>query len=251
MKHIGENDLVLLYYGELSDHGEAIAHLEGCPECRAEYERLKDVLAAVDSVPAPDWSASHTDELWIGLRPQLATLRPATRVSFTPVRRWALAASIAACLLAAFMLGRFWPRPQVETASAPAGNVRERILLVAVGDHLERSQMMLVDLVNTQGNGTVDLSSEQARAQDLVAGNRLYRQTATREGDAAVADVLDRLERILLAIAHGPSQMPAKEFEELRKSIESQGIILKVRLIGAKARQVECPPARDTLRPSV
>jgi hypothetical protein len=250
MSHVSENDLVLLYYGELPDHGEAVSHLEQCAQCQAEYERLKRVLTTVGSVPVPEWSVDRTDALWAELRPRLESRTITSRGTLIPARRWAVAAAIAAGLLAAFALGRFWPRPQFETASAPGG-VRERILLVAVGDHLERSQMMLVELVNSQGNGTVDIASEQVRAQDLVADNRLYRQTAARDGDAAVADVLDQLERLLLEIAHGPSQMPSQKFEALRRNIEAQGIIMKVRLVGAKARQSERPPARGSLQPSI
>ena len=251
MTHLHDDELVLLYYGEHPEHVGALEHLELCGQCREQYEQLKNFLSAMDSVPVPEWSANHSDALWMRLRPRLGVAQPKQRVTVVPLRRWALAAAIAACLLAAFMLGRYWPSPTLKTAAVPPGGVRERILLVAVGDHLERSQMMLVDLVNSQGNGTVDLTSEQTRAQELVVDNRLYRQTAVRDGDHAIADVLDQLERVLLAIAHSPSQMPSREFEELRQNIEGQGIILKVRLIGARARQLEQPSARDTLRPAI
>ena len=251
MSHVSENDLVLLYYGELPDHGKAAGHLEKCAQCRAEYERLKSFLATVGSLQVPEWPEHHIDAFWNRLRPRLEIRPEKPRVILMPARRWAMAAAVAAGLLIAFLLGRYWSRPQFETATVPGGSIRERILLVAVGDHLERSQMMLLELVNAQGNGMVDIASEQVRAQDLVADNRLYRQTAARDGDAAVAGVLDQLERILLEIAHGPSQMPSQKFEALRRSIEAQGIILKVRLVGARARQFDRPPVRDSIRPSI
>jgi hypothetical protein len=251
MNHLNENDIVLLYYGESANHGEAVLHLEQCEQCRAEYDRVKDLLETVGSVPVPDLSAEQIDALWTRLRPQLETRSKFTRVSWIPGRRWAIAAGIAAGLLAAFMLGRFWPHTPLQEAAAPGANVKERILLVAVGDHLERSQMMLVELVNAKGDSTVDIGSVQARAEDLVAGNRLYRQTAAREGNVGVADVLDELERVLLTIAHSPSEMSSQQFEALRRNIESQGIILKVRIIGAKARESERPPMVDSLRPTI
>lgn len=251
MKHLNEDDLILLYYGELTDHGDSVAHLDACEQCRSEYDRLKATLAALDSAGVPDWTVSQADGMWQRLRPRLMTAPQVIRVGPSQGRRWAIAAAMAACLMAAFMLGRYWPRPDLETASAPAGNVRERILLVAVGDHLERSQVMLVDLVNSQGNGTIDMTADQARAQDLISGNRLYRHTAEREGDLAVADVLDQLERILVEIANGPSQLTARQFEQLRKTIESQGIILKVRLVGARARQFEHAPGRKSVEPTI
>lgn len=251
MNHLNENDIVLLYYGESTNHGEAALHLEQCAQCRAEYDRVKDLLETVGSVPVPNLSTEQVDALWTRLRPQLEPRSIATRVTWIPARRWAIAAGIAAALLAAFMLGRFWPHTPQPVASAPEGNVKERILLVAVGDHLERSQMMLVELVNAKGDSTVDIASAQARAEDLVTGNRLYRQTAAREGNVAVADVLDELERVLLKIAHSPTEMSSQQFAALRGDIESEGIILKVRIVGAKARESERPPAADTLRPSI
>ncbi len=251
MNHVREDDLVLLYYGELADHGSAVAHIEECEQCRTEYDRLKATLALLDSSALTGWTADEADAAWTRLRPRLESLPKAIQIGLSPRRRWAIAAAIAACLMAAFMLGRHWPQPKLETVSATDGKVRERILLVAIGDHLERSQVMLVDLVNSSGNGTVDLSADQARAEDLIAGNRLYRQTAEREGDLAVAEVLDELERILVEIANGPSQMTARQFEQLRKTIESQGIILKVRVVGAKARQFELAPGRQSTESAI
>jgi hypothetical protein len=89
-----------------------------------------------------------------------------------------------------------------------AAERRERILIVAVGEHLGHSERMLVELSNampaTPGQKQVNISSEQRRAEDLLQENRLYRQTALQEGDTGLADTLDELERVLLDVAHSP-----------------------------------------------
>ena len=48
--HLTEDDLVLHYYGEMTDREEtdAIAHLRNCAPCHDSYRRLQRVLAAVD-----------------------------------------------------------------------------------------------------------------------------------------------------------------------------------------------------------
>jgi CTP:molybdopterin cytidylyltransferase MocA len=137
--------------------------------------------------------------------------------------------------------GRLWPWNQTRVAARPiSAQVRERILLVAVGDHLDRSQMVLLELVNSKPQGDqVDISEEQQRAQDLIASNRLYRQTASRSGDPGVATVLDELERVLLEVAHSPSRLSTQEFEELRQRVEAQGILFKVRVIDSRLQQEE------------
>ena len=87
---------------------------------------------------------------------------------------------MAALLIAAFLAGRVSQRQQA--VAGLSGPVRERIMLVAVGEHLEQSQMILVELMNSEPKGPVDISEEQLRAQDLIGENRLYRQAALKSG---------------------------------------------------------------------
>jgi hypothetical protein len=113
------------------------------------------------------------------------------------------------------------------------------VLLVAVGDHLERSQMVLVELANAgaPAAGRLDISYEQQAAEDLLESNRLYRQTAATNGDVATADLLEELERVLLEVAHSPSEVSARQLEELRKQIEERGILFKVKIFGSRLEQ--------------
>ena len=113
----------------------------------------------------------------------------------------------------------------------------ERIILVTVGEHLERSQMLLVEIMNADGKGPTDLSTEQQQARDLLDANRLYRQSAQRTGDPAITRTLDELERVLVEVANGPSEVSDQELNSLRKQIESQGLLFKIRVIGSKVRQ--------------
>jgi hypothetical protein len=117
--------------------------------------------------------------------------------------------------------------------------VRERVLLVAVGDHLERSRMVLVELANAgaPAAGRLDISYEQKTAEDLLESNRLYRQTAATNGDVATAALLEELERVLLEIAHSPSEVSARQLEELRRQIEDRGILFKVKVFGSRVEQ--------------
>lgn len=249
MKHPSEEQLVLLYYGELENRAAAEEHLAACAPCRQAYESLADTLAGIQPAPVPERGEDYGARVWQRLRPRLAesAARPSGSGFWQwifPPRRWALAASMAVLVLAAFLAGRFWPahRTEIEAARPPAPQVRERILLVAVGDHLERSQMVLLELVNSKPERQMDISEEQQRAQDLIASNRLYRQAAARTGDARVADVLDELERVLMEIAHSPSRLSSREFEELRQRVEAQGILFKVRIIDSQVREKTASP---------
>jgi hypothetical protein len=144
----------------------------------------------------------------------------------------------------AFLAGHKWQKapPARQIAGRQSGNdsgIRERVLLVAVGDHLERSQMVLVELANAgaPAAGRLDISYEQQAAEDLLESNRLYRQTAATNGDVATADLLEELERVLLEVAHSPSEVSARQLEELRKQIEDRGILFKVKIFGSRVEQ--------------
>lgn len=232
MRHLGEDDLVLVHYCDEAAPPAAQAHLEACAECRAALEAIRRDLAAVEA-PVPERAASYESDLWRRLQPQLAGRR---RGRVSPFTRFWVPLAVAASLLVAFAIGRSTGRPG--PAPLPEAT-RERILLVAVGDHLEKSQMLLVELVNTSAEGHVDLAAEQEWAQSLVADNRLYRQTLARAGDVGVASVLEELERVLMDVAHQPSPASAEDLEELRRRIEGRGILFKVRVLGSQVREKE------------
>jgi hypothetical protein len=162
-----------------------------------------------------------------------------------PLRRrgWApLAgfAALAAALVFAFWLGRQFP----EHDPALSADVRERILLVAVGDHLDRSQMVLLELANAPADQPFDARAQQVSAGDLVSANRLYRQTAERAGDTALEAVLEELERVLVEVAAGPDTLGQDDLAELQRRIEARGLLFKVRVVGSqvRARQQASPP---------
>jgi predicted anti-sigma-YlaC factor YlaD len=258
MRHATEEQLVAHRFG-YAEPGESAAmdaHLRDCEACRDALAAIDLTLAAAAQTAVPERSESYGAEVWARIQPRLER-RPSWREWMAAAFSWqrmALAGGLASLVLAAFVAGRSWnaptttapaakPAPAAETAQAP--DVRQDVLLVAVGDHLERSQMALVELVNTANAPRVDISTEQARARDLVFENRLFRQTAEETGDEAVASVLDDLERVLVEVANSPAELSRSDFEQVRHRIESQGIIFKVRVLGERVRDRESRPAAD------
>ena len=232
MSHPSPDDLVLHYYGEASDPAAVDAHLAACPECRAAYESLRTTLTAVGADEAPARGADYGAQVWQRLEPMLG---PARSRTFAP-RRLLWTGALAASLMAAFLLGRYMARGPGEGTSGP---VRERILLLAVGDHLDRSQVVLLELLNADPLASRDVTAERISAGELLSANRLYRQAAVRSGDAGVASVLEELERVLIEVANGPSELAPQDLAALRRRIESQGVLFRVRVIGSQIRERE------------
>jgi hypothetical protein len=241
MKHLSEQEMVMYFYGESGR--KTRAHLTECEHCQRELRAIQDLLRRVEAPSVPERPADYGLQVWNSIRARLP--EPQARARFAwllPPQRWAIAGATIALMLAAFIAGRYWSKPSPTSTTTqvverqPAENVRERILLVAVGDHLERSQMVLLELVNATPGKDLDISSEQQQIEELISANRLYRQTAAGAGKPAMADVLDELERVLLDIAHRPSAIGSAELRQIQQRIESQGILFKVRVVGSRAR---------------
>lgn len=231
--HPGPEDLLLVHYGEGLPDGRR-EHVFGCAECQRALAELRSDLAALEELPAPEPDAGFEARVFAAVRPALrdtARARPlAARVA-----PWL---AMAAVMVLAFLAGREFPRsPSSPTAtSTPApSEVRERVLLVAVGQHLDRTRLVLVEVMNASAEDTLP----RDRAGELVASSRLYRQTAVAAGEPAVAGVLDELERVLVEIAHAPDGAPADELKSIQDRIRSRGLLLKVRVVSEGVRRRE------------
>jgi hypothetical protein len=229
MNHLSDDRLSLLYYGEEA----ADAHFEECPECRERYDSLRRVLAAVE-MPVPERGAAYGSEVWSRVEPHIGERHMGER----PWRFLARAAAALVLLLGgAFEAGRLY-QVRRQPAQVLDSGTAERVLLAAVGDYLERSQIVLIELANADPNAARDISLDQERARDLVAENRLYRQTAERTGQAGIASLLEELERVLLEIEHAPSTMPPEELKQLRHRLRDDGILFKMRVVGANVEEL-------------
>ncbi len=259
--HLSEDALVLHYYADTEPdlRPSVEAHLAACEECRAALTRLTQVLALVEShvdTPAPD---GFERVMWARVQEQLPASRAAGWRRWLLPRSLTLAGAAAVLVLAAFVAGRWssgppgppgpgapvTPADPSATPSAAPGSAPDRVLLVAVGEHLDRSQMVLVELLNQEPGAGIGPAGDRERAADLVAANRLIRQSADLAGEAAVSGVLDDLERVLIEIANGSDETSAEELQQLRTRIESRGILFRMRVITSDVRE------RQQYRPGV
>jgi putative zinc finger protein len=257
-QHISDEDLLLDYYGETTPEQRALmrAHVESCAECRTMDRQLRAVLALVDSEPMPEAPPGFEREMWSRLEPDVVSacrrtaavrLKPETAWSFE-FPRWALAASVAALAVGSFALGRVWDTPTTLPTIADSTATRElgeRMLRSEVEEHLERSQRVLVELVNGDDSAPVLLASDRERAADLVAAGRLYRRSAEQMGDGDTRDLLEDVERVLVEIANGPDVESSNNLSDVRARITDQDLIFRLRVMTA-AMQARERRARPT-----
>jgi hypothetical protein len=255
--HYSEDDLTLYYYGEGRRRAKVERHLAECAACSATYREIAGTLAMVAPPKPPERGDQYGLEVWQRIRHQLP---PQDGPWWNAWLRWnhlALAGAAAVLVLAAFVAGRVSLRPSSGHApattaqTAPGGNtadMRDRILLTSVADHLDRSERVLTDIMNAPDRG--DISAEQRWAEDLLTTSRLYRQNAIDAGEQSVATVLDELERNLLEIVHSPSPISAADLEQIRRRIDAAALLFKVRVLGDELRQRESAPA-DAASPRI
>jgi len=237
--HLTEEQLVLHYYGDAENAAGVESHLAACVVCREEYASLQRLLNSVDSVPVPERGAEYGEQVWLKVSGELGLNRKRSWRAWLgglwseALPRWAVAGGVTVLIALAFLAGRWTVRPttpQEQAAGSHAGS--ERVLLDALGEHLDRSQMTLVALANS-GDGETGLGRGQA--EDLLKENRLYRQAALRSGDESAAAVLDDLERVLTEVANAPSG----ELDSVRERMVQQDLLFKIRVLRSQVIQKE------------
>jgi hypothetical protein len=238
--HPSEDELVLLFYGDTTKDDEArlTAHLDTCVTCQPVWQEITATLNAVDAAAVPEPPADFERVMWARVQRALeGTAAPQPR--WWAPRYWMPAAALAAVFVAMFMIGRFWPVASVLTpqVTAGAGSQPERALLVAMDDHLERSELLLVEVMNAPETDAVRAGFERETADDLLSSSRLYRQTATQTGNVQLAAMLEDLERVLVEIARAPRELKREDLDALRTRIEQDDLIFKVRVVTDEIRE--------------
>jgi hypothetical protein len=251
--HATEEELILHYYGETPADARVETHLAQCAHCRQGLDELRHVLSLVDAQHLPEPLEGLEQRVWTRIQPEIAGGKTGWFSRSFLGRgdlggaRWVFAGgAVAALVVAAFVAGRVSKPDVASPAAVPqvattrtGTDAAGRLMNVAVGDHLDESQMVLLELLNGNTSDPRSIEDEQVRARELVADNRLYRHTAVRVGDEGMREVLDALERVLLEIANAPPDVSARELEALRADIEQRGILFRVRVVASEMRARE------------
>lgn len=235
MNHLSDDELIDTYYGESPSAGNS--HLQVCRQCSGRYAELKQSLDAIRPPAAPERTAEYGERVWETLRPRLIPYekRPASWLAWRRWRAAALAVSCAMLLVAAFLGGRYMERITTKRANvAGSPQTAQRVILVVLTDHLDRTERLLVELEHADSPDQRENVRLQSEARELLASNRLYRATASNAGDPALAGALDRLQGVLAEIANDPS-LTAEDITRVRKDMNTEGILFEIRVLLARS----------------
>jgi hypothetical protein len=216
--HLTDEQMFHYLYGDLLETEKE--HLESCGVCQSEIESFRRTLDHLAQWSAPPRSADYGNFVWRRLITQIAAPRKPLW-SRPVVLGWF---SLVATGLAAVLIVLI---PHHQSGANPSSPVRrvpvsERLLQVAVQDHVRRASSLFAKLENQPGTGTANQSeraSEWEAISNLIAENRLYRQTAEQEDDRHAVQLLTDLETALVTLKHISGRPSAAEVQDLKKRL--------------------------------
>ena len=257
MKHITDEDLTLLFYGEHDDPELAVMVAES-EELSARYDALCAELKLVDAYQPPQRGDEYGAEVWQRIESQLGAPRVGAFRRETKAGgrlsdwlaslvqpRFSLAGALSIVLVAAlaFTLGRNGGQEAINNPIAPAGTTpamamadidSSRLLTHSVSTHLEHVNLVLTQFVNTSETS----SNETEYATDMLVANRLYRQAAVQQGNHKLAAFLADLEPLLIELAYQAQSGSPATRERMQQEVKD-GLLFRVRVMNKQLNKPE------------
>jgi hypothetical protein len=260
MRHLNEEELIEHYY---KANKGADLHLAACADCAEAYAALQSDLAAMEFPTPPARDAAYGEYVWASISSSLLRYEPRKRswLNLELMRGLSYTTAGALLLACAFYAGRMWEhkQPQTTVASNPAPAWRpavapaqpsqpllpppqpRQLVVVVLGDHLERSEQLLVELKHADAGSAELISPLRDEARSLLTANRICRQKARASDDPALAAALDRLNRLLTELANQKGGLDAAAIARLQDEMNADGLLFEVRVL--RSRIPDQPPS--------
>ena len=234
MTHLTDEQLIEHCLGEGGSRVVVETHLRICSRCEQAYEEISNAMGVRAPEP-PARERAYGERVWQSIRGELLPYAAKPKRSSFSWPKFALAAACIFGLAAAFIGGSLWERArrQPSEAANPAQQ-KERVVLVILGDHLDRSERLLVQLNHAGADqGGMD-SALQAEARQLLPDNRLYRQAVSAEGDPMMTAALEHLERVLLELANTPERLNSSSIARIERAMNTDSLLFQIRVLRAR-----------------
>ena len=243
MKHLSEEQLIEYGYGE-GDKVLIEEHFAVCRECDKAYAALQADLVEITLPDPPQRAQSYGQYVWERLQHQLPIYEKPHRnwLGWGLWRSLSYAAAAALLLTSAFVGGHLWERNQADTSTKnhaapapPAGShPPQRVVVVVLSDHLDRSERLLLELKHADADSTEMVSPLRDEARSLLDANRICRQKAKQDEDPALTGALDHLDRLLTELANQPGGLNKATITRLQDEINKDGLLFEVRVLRSR-----------------
>jgi hypothetical protein len=236
MTHLNTEELIAHLYGD----DDKPKHLEDCAACARAFAALKSDMAEMSFPEPPERDASYGARKWASLAPLLVSYQAPRKTWLGGGLRRGFSFALACALLiaCAFLGGRFWERKQTHpiasnqkplplSESAPT----ERIVVVVLSDHLDRSERLLMELKHANVDSTALASPLRDEARTLLVANRICWQKAGSGDDPRLAAALERLNHLLEELANQSESSNPATLTRLQHDANVDGLLFEVRVL--------------------
>jgi hypothetical protein len=238
MNHLTEEQLVAHYFADDANRVVAETHLRICSRCERVYEEISKALAVRAPEP-PAREPGYGKLLWHSIQAPLRPY-PAVKRRYFSWPRFALASACLLALAAAFLAGSLWRSSRIHPPEAvnPA-QAKERVVLLILDDHLDRSERLLVELNHAGANAGDPDDALQAEARQLLPDNRLYRRAVSASSDPSMSGALDHLENVLLEISNSPDKLKSADLTRIEQEMNTDSLLFQIRVLRARTSRPE------------
>jgi hypothetical protein len=257
MEHLSPEGLVAMYYNDEAPEATKSAqnHVAECADCAAAYRSLENDLKALGTVEAPERGEDYGERMWQRVAAELpAAGGAAATLGFhstvlKPASKWrswmwmglSYAAGCAVLATAAFYVGTVWEHQQHLKREAardalrkPGAPEKPRVVVVVLGDHLDRSERLLVELKHADADNQELVRPLRDEARGLLAANHVFREDADKSGDEDLSQALDKLDKLLREIANEPGGLNKASLERLQQEMTNEGLLFEVRVLRSR-----------------
>jgi hypothetical protein len=119
---------------------------------------------------------------------------------------------------------------------------RERVVVVVLSDHLDRSERLLVELKHADADSAETVSPLREEARSLLTANRICRQDARKIDDPDLTEALRHLDHVLAELAGRQGTLTATDLTRLQDEMSADGLLFEVRVLRSRI------PNRQTVK---
>lgn len=225
------------------------AHLDACPLCAEEFQRLKSTLAIMDQRERPDMSQDFWENYYKRLEQKLDYSITPSSGSLYPIHTtkhhwlfYSLAA--AAILILGIGLGLYLSWQEEKKGLEHSVSVTQGVS-PAVAYHFENVQPVLIDYANytpethtptNPSNHQGLITLDKTTIKKLLLENQLLKRVVARQKNFSTQELLDELEIILLELENSNGDQEATR-RIVKDLIQEYDILFKMDIYNKKYKQ--------------
>lgn len=228
------------------------AHLNSCPECAAEYEKISTTMGVMSQRTRIEPDKFFWEGYWDKLVDQMKTEEQSVskistwweRIlqSFNFQPGWAYRVATAVALIAiGVLIGKLYfgrpvsqPVENIQTEDISPKTVEQASLQQRTERYIERSKVLLLGLINFDPDHediyALDLPYQKQISKELVQEASLLKEELNEPAQRQLRELISDLEVILLQIANLESEYNLAGIELVKNGVDRRGILLKINL---------------------